>query len=882
MLLLSLKLLLGSLFFLLLFLRPTFAQETFFFNEEFNVNRTPNELDPNKWVVYPNKRTTPDPVGCMFDTIREMNGLVLLHQCNTTPQFPYVISKTNPVPNANFNATIRFQFSGSKSLPSGISFVDKAPDNGAGQTALFSVGFEESGQTGQDFRIEYKDTVVFSKDDDSNFYIFGLQKEGKIYKVFLNNQLIFTSPPTEEKIGALYLGSPSILTPSFGWSDLRIDYIRVVQTGPSEETTPQPFLDLPWDYKSSGKNFNQIAFDPNSWFDHKYPLQNFNCCIQSIIDYKGELKDKSYKSHSGYDYGVNHEVIKNTPVLAAAAGKATFVPESKSGGAGNMIKIDHGNGYQTWYEHLEEIVPGNELVVSEEGKEVSVSKGQKLGRVGLTGQTTGYHIHLSVFKDINNNGNFSDDYPFGLTDPLGWEGNYTDPWEEYTQGDKHGAKSYKLFTGLTPPATQQIPPSGGSITKNEVSINIPNNASSESLLYKIDFGPFEKASETIKSITPSLFLNATNNLGNLITNFNNPLTFVYNYSKVDLSNTNEDSLSFYYFNEQTNLWEQIPSTLDKINKTISTQTSHFSQFAVMGELLDSISPKTSAEISGTTGINNWYSSKVTVSLVSEDNPRGKGVDYIVYSMNGENWNEYQNPLEFNSEGEYKVWFLAHDKVGNEESPKTIEFKIDKTPPIINITSPQVNAVYTLNQNISSNYFCEDNDSGIQSCQGDVENNQNINTKNAGLLVFKVEAIDNSGNKTIKEVPYKIQYQPSGLCNGESGHSILQPINPDGSSIFKQGSTVPAKFRVCDVNGNPISDPSLVKSFNLVKTVSGTNTTSVNESVVSTIPDPNFRYDSLKKQWVFNMNTKSLSSSKTYFYKILLNDLSEILFSFGLK
>ena len=44
------------------------------------------------------------------------------------------------------------------------------------------------------------------------------------------------------------------------------------------------------------------------------------------------------------------------------------------------------------------------------------------------------------------------------------------------------------------------------------------------------------------------------------------------------------------------------------------------------------------------------------------------------------------------------------------------------------------------------------------------------------------------------------YQTSGLCFGAPGHVILQPVNADGSSVFKQGSSVTAKFRVCDSAG----------------------------------------------------------------------------------
>jgi hypothetical protein len=122
---------------------------------------------------------------------------------------------------------------------------------------------------------------------------------------------------------------------------------------------------------------------------------------------------------------------------------------------------------------------------------------------------------------------------------------------------------------------------------------------------------------------------------------------------------------------------------------------------------------------------------------------------------------------------------------------------------------------------------------------------------------------------------------TGACVGDVGHSILQPINADGSSTFKQGSTVPAKFRVCDVAGHSIGTAGVVASFNLVQTISGTVSTTVDEAVTSTTPDSSFRWDSTAQQWIFNVSTKPLSAQTTYVYSIGLNDGSTILFQYGL-
>jgi hypothetical protein len=128
----------------------------------------------------------------------------------------------------------------------------------------------------------------------------------------------------------------------------------------------------------------------------------------------------------------------------------------------------------------------------------------------------------------------------------------------------------------------------------------------------------------------------------------------------------------------------------------------------------------------------------------------------------------------------------------------------------------------------------------------------------------------------------VHYSESAICDGEASHVILQPINVDGTSVFKQGSTVPAKFRVCDASNNSIGLSGVVSGFANVRKINGTVSTTVNESAVSTTPDTSFRWDPTAQQWIFNINTRGLSATTTYVYVISLNDGSTIQFQFGLK
>jgi murein DD-endopeptidase MepM/ murein hydrolase activator NlpD len=92
--------------------------------------------------------------------------------------------------------------------------------------------------------------------------------------------------------------------------------------------------------------------------------------------------------HRGIDVGAK----MGTEVLAAAAGVVTVATDSyeKTPGSGTVIIVDHGNGYNTYYGHLEtlEVSTGQR-----------VEQNEVIGTVGSTGKSTGPHLHFEVQKN---------------------------------------------------------------------------------------------------------------------------------------------------------------------------------------------------------------------------------------------------------------------------------------------------------------------------------------------------------------------------------------------------------------------------------------------------------------------------------------------------
>jgi hypothetical protein len=96
---------------------------------------------------------------------------------------------------------------------------------------------------------------------------------------------------------------------------------------------------------------------------------------------------------SGYDYnpGANHPAIDiagsvGNPVWASDNGVIVYAGWSNYG-YGNLIVIDHGNGWQTLYAHLNSISVGC-------GQ--SVNQGQGIGGLGSTGNSSGAHLHFEM------------------------------------------------------------------------------------------------------------------------------------------------------------------------------------------------------------------------------------------------------------------------------------------------------------------------------------------------------------------------------------------------------------------------------------------------------------------------------------------------------
>jgi murein DD-endopeptidase MepM/ murein hydrolase activator NlpD len=91
---------------------------------------------------------------------------------------------------------------------------------------------------------------------------------------------------------------------------------------------------------------------------------------------------------AAFHKGIDFHASMGDPVLAVADGVVSYAGQRS--GYGNVVEIDHGNGYVTRYAH-------NSRLLVQVGD--LVRSGQQVAKAGSTGRSTGAHVHFEVWAN---------------------------------------------------------------------------------------------------------------------------------------------------------------------------------------------------------------------------------------------------------------------------------------------------------------------------------------------------------------------------------------------------------------------------------------------------------------------------------------------------
>lgn len=132
------------------------------------------------------------------------------------------------------------------------------------------------------------------------------------------------------------------------------------------------------------------------------------------------------------------------------------------------------------------------------------------------------------------------------------------------------------------------------------------------------------------------------------------------------------------------------------------------------------------------------------------------------------------------------------------------------------------------------------------------------------------AHDEAGNVGTAAFTVRVAFAWSG---------VLQPMNPDGSSVFKLGRTVPIKFQLVGASANVTNLAAALTVRKVADGVLG----SVEEAISTSAADygNHFRYDAVGATYIFNLATGGLSAG-TYEARIDMNDGIERAVMFSLR
>ena len=110
-----------------------------------------------------------------------------------------------------------------------------------------------------------------------------------------------------------------------------------------------------------------------------------------LMPTRGRISSRYGMRNGRMHRGLDIAASTGTQIKAADGGKVVYA--GYRGAYGNLVEIDHGNGYKTRYAHCSKILvkPGDK-----------VYKGQHIANIGNTGRSTGPHLHLEILKNGTN------------------------------------------------------------------------------------------------------------------------------------------------------------------------------------------------------------------------------------------------------------------------------------------------------------------------------------------------------------------------------------------------------------------------------------------------------------------------------------------------
>ncbi|SNT19428.1 Ig-like domain (group 3) [Streptosporangium subroseum] len=193
---------------------------------------------------------------------------------------------------------------------------------------------------------------------------------------------------------------------------------------------------------------------------------------------------------------------------------------------------------------------------------------------------------------------------------------------------------------------------------------------------------------------------------------------------------------------------------DKAGNTSPVGSVAFTVVAPQGE--DTTPPQVTGEVTGDQDADGDYVGAATVTVTASDT--GSGVDTVEYSLDGQPFAAYTQPLSVNQPGAHTLSYRATDKAGNTSPVGSVEFTVAASQEE-DTTPPQVSAQLSGEQDSAGNYVgsatvmisVNDTESGVATAEYSLDGGpyteypSPVSVNKAGAHTLSYRATDKAGN-----------------------------------------------------------------------------------------------------------------------------------------
>ena len=214
--------------------------------------------------------------------------------------------------------------------------------------------------------------------------------------------------------------------------------------------------------------------------------------------------------------------------------------------------------------------------------------------------------------------------------------------------------------------------------------------------------------------------------------------------------------------------------------------------------------------------SGWYLDEVTVRLTASDEGGIRRIHYEYGTTQGTVSRDIEATtaeITFDRSQLYTLSYWAEDTAGNRSEARDLELRVDSTAPWVNLVSPDENELSILpnghvaqNERIVIDFTCDDDASGVASCEGSTPDGELLPTGTPGLQELRIVVTDVAGHRTERIVSYTVDAAPAQGGNGAvtgSGAPRLASTGADGAAgalalavmLLGAGAAIAARRRV---------------------------------------------------------------------------------------